>query len=104
MEIVIAISTICNIVLVVFICTAIIAARIIIRKQKCKIKRHKEVNTYQHKHIADLTRVIADQKSQIDSYKFVYQANEEIIDGLVAEIEEKEKVIKLLTPTEIDGN
>lgn len=98
----IIIESIIIIVLIIWISVTIIAALTIIRKQKVKIKRHKAVNTYQHNHIVALSKVIADQKAEIDSYKFVCGVHEEIIEGLVTEIENKEEVIKQLIP-EPDG-
>ncbi len=105
MEIVtIVVLAIICIALIIWISTTIIASLTIIRKLRARIKRHKSVNTYQHNHIADLTKVIADQIKEIRELTFVCMADDDIIEVLEKEIEEKEKVIKLLTPTEIDGN
>jgi len=105
MEIVtIVVLAIICIALIIWISTTIIASLTIIRKLRSRIKRHKEVNTYQHDLIGSLTNVISDQKKEIDSYRFVCSVHEDIIEELENEIEGNEKVIKLLTPTEPDGN
>ena len=99
----IVILAIICIALIIWLSATIIASLTIIRKLRCKIKRHKAVNTYQHDHIADMTKVIADLQKEISEWKFVCAADDDIIEILEQEIEEKNETIKQLIP-EPDGN
>lgn len=99
---IIVLSIIC-IVLIVWLSATISAALTLIKKLKAKLWRQKQVNTYQQDLIASQTKVICDQKTEIDSYKFVCKASEDITIALEKEIKNKEEIIKQLIPIP-DGN
>ena len=98
MELTILIEAIIIIALIFLFFIVIISALIFFDKLKCKIKRHKEVRNYQCNLIADLTNVIADLQKEISEWKFICTADDDIIEVLEQEIEEKNETIKQLIP------